>query len=70
MRRAHFEVPEGAMCEFARELASRQLNNTIVGVNPDEEVVIQVDYDRNETEAIDELEEVLDGLLGDEDDDE
>jgi hypothetical protein len=59
MRTAHFEIPEHMMSRFAEELISRRLDNTITGVTRDEEIEIEVDYDRNEAAQVDELEALL-----------
>lgn len=61
MRTAQFAVPSEAMAEFADELAERNLDNTITGTN-EGEILIEVEYERDESDAIDELEETLEEL--------
>ena len=59
MRKAEFEVPQEAMTEFADELASRNLNNTVTGTTKDGEIIIEVEYDKDESDNVDELEDIL-----------
>lgn len=61
MRTAQFAVPSEVMAEFANELAEHNLNNTITGTN-EGEILIKVEYERDESDAIDELEETLEEL--------
>lgn len=62
MRKAQFEVPSQVMAEFADEMANRNLSNKVAGTNEDGEIVVEVEYDRDETDEVDELEEILDKL--------
>jgi len=59
MRKAEFYVPSEAMVEFADALASRKLDNTVAGTTHEGEVVIEVNYERDDTDDVDELEETL-----------
>ncbi len=72
MRKAEFNVPSEAMTAFAEELATRDLDNTIVGTTEEGEIIIEVNYERDETEEIDELETILAKLVAEieEEDDE
>jgi capsular polysaccharide biosynthesis protein len=54
MRKAEFEVPQEAMTEFADELTNRNLNNTITGTTEDGEIIIEVEYDKDESDEVDE----------------
>ena len=62
MRKAEFEVPQEAMTEFADELASRNLNNTVIGTTEDGEIIIEVEYDKDESDNVDELEDILEKI--------
>ena len=62
MRKAEFNVPSEVMAEFAGEMANRNLSNTVAGTNEDGEIIVEVEYDRDETDDVDELEEILDKL--------
>ena len=62
MRKAEFEVPQEAMTEFADELASRNLNNTVTGTTEDGEIIIEVEYDKDESDNVDELEDILEKI--------
>lgn len=74
MRIAEFYVPEQAMRDFACELGESELENTIDGVTQDDEIIVKVYYEPDETKAVDELENYLERLVRaleeDEDDDE
>ncbi len=59
MRKAEFNVPSEVMAEFAGEMANRNLSNTVAGTNEDGEIIVEVEYDRDETDDVDELEEIL-----------
>jgi capsular polysaccharide biosynthesis protein len=62
MRKAEFEVPSEVMAEFAEEMASRDLDNKVIGTNDDNEIVVEVNYEREESKSVDELEKILDNL--------
>ena len=62
MRKAEFAVPSEVMAEFAEKLATQDLDNKIVGTNDDYEVLVEVEYERDQSEEIDELEEYLNSL--------
>ncbi|MBI4931841.1 MAG: hypothetical protein HY841_13850 [Bacteroidetes bacterium] len=63
MRKVEFNVPSEVMVEFAEELVNRNLNNSIIGSNEDGEVIIEVEYDKNESGDVDALEDLLDDLI-------
>jgi predicted HTH transcriptional regulator len=62
MRKAEFNVPSEAMAEFAEEMANRNLSNTVAGTNEDGEIIVEVEYNRDESEEVDELETILEKL--------
>lgn len=63
MRKAEFYVPKEAMPEFALELSNRRLENSIGGVTEENEIVVEVEYDRDEESEIDELEDFLEEVI-------
>ena len=69
MRKAEFEVPQEAMTEFADELVSRNLSNTVTGTTEDGEIIIEVEYDKDESDEVDELESILEKILEEQEDD-
>lgn len=72
MRKAEFTVPTEVMAEFTNEMTERDLENKVVGTTEDDEILVEVSYDKEEAQAVDELEEILDNLLegiGEDDDD-
>lgn len=62
MRKAEFIVPQEAVVEFCQELTEHSLTNEIKAVTEDDELVIEVSYEREETKEIDELEAHLASL--------
>ncbi|MBI4947606.1 MAG: hypothetical protein HY840_14530 [Bacteroidetes bacterium] len=62
MRKAEFFVPSEVMAEFAQELASKNLSNSITGTTEENEVIVEIEYDRDEADEVDELEELLEKL--------
>ena len=62
MRKAEFAVPSEVMAEFANEMAERELDNKVVGTTEDDEILVEVSYEKEETEIVDELETILDDL--------
>ena len=72
MRKAEFEVPSEVMAKFADEMSGRGLDNTVTGTTEDGEILVEVIYDKEESESVDELETFLDELreqIEEEDDD-
>ncbi|MBI3134213.1 MAG: hypothetical protein HYZ14_05995 [Bacteroidetes bacterium] len=63
MRNAQFYVPKEAMPAFALELSNREMDNTIEGITEEAEIIVSVEYERDEEEEINELEDFLQGLL-------
>lgn len=66
MRKAEFTVPLDVILDFAQELTEKKLTNEITGITEDDELVIEVLYDMQESKVVDELEEHLDSLIGEE----
>ncbi|MBA2612576.1 MAG: hypothetical protein H0U95_11430 [Bacteroidetes bacterium] len=73
MRKIEFEVPTEVFGDFTEKLAETGLNNRVLGKNEDDEIEIEVFYDKEDAKIIDELEEHLEELIEnieEEDDDE
>lgn len=62
MRKVELEVPAKVFGDFAEKLEETGLNNRILGKNEDDEIEIEVYYDREDAGLIDELEEYLEEL--------
>ena len=62
MRKAEFAVPSEVMAEFANEMAERELDNKVVGTSENDEILVEVIYEKEETKSVDELEAILDNL--------
>ena len=63
MRYATFEVPSDVITDFAQEMQDREIQAVLVGVNENDELILKVGYDRDQSDKIDELEEKLEELL-------
>ena len=63
MRKAEFIVPQEAAVAFSDELINRNLSNEITGTTEDNELVIEVVYEKEESKEVDELELHLDNLI-------
>lgn len=65
MRKATFTVPREGMTEFAEELSTRNFPNSIVGTTEEEEIIIEVPYDKEDEDEINELEDILEKIIDD-----
>ena len=63
MRKAEFTVPQEVVVEFCQELTEHHLTNEITGTTEDNELVIEVAYEKEESKEVDELESHLDNLI-------
>ena len=63
MRTVKVEVPVDVMLEFAEKLSSTDFEHQITGTTEDDEVEIEIFYEKHESDAIDELEEYLQELI-------
>jgi hypothetical protein len=59
MRKAEFNVPSEVMVEFAEALENHALTGVIIGKTEDDEIAIEVEYEKSETKFVDEIEETL-----------
>jgi hypothetical protein len=62
MRKIEFEVPQSIMADFAGEISIRNLTNTITGTTANKRVVIEIEFEKEESELVDELEEIFDDI--------
>lgn len=62
MRIAKFDVPAEVLAEFIDAVCDKELKSTIVSRTEDE-YNIEIDFDKNDVDKIDELEEELDSLI-------
>ena len=62
MRKVEFNVPTEVITEFAEELTNRDVSNSIIGTTEDDEIIIEVEYEKSESDAVDELEAILEKL--------
>jgi hypothetical protein len=63
MRKIEFYVPETIMADFAEELSSSMLPNRIMGKTDDNKIIIEVKYEKDESEMVDGMEDYLDELI-------
>ena len=60
MRTTQFEIPLDAMQGFAELLEEHSITNEITGTNGDGEIVVEVNYEESERDAIMQLNEFMD----------
>ncbi len=63
MRKVSFEVPVEVIGDFSEKLCELELNNSIKGRTEDDEIEIEVLYEKEDSKQVDELEEYLDELI-------
>lgn len=63
MRYVNLEVPAEVLTHFVREMQQREIKAVIVGIDDDDEFELRIGFEKEETEKIDELEEVLEELI-------
>ncbi len=63
MRHVTLEVPSEAIGEFTEKMIELELENSIFGKNDDDEIEIEVHYEKNESKQVDELESFLETLI-------
>lgn len=62
MRKITFEVPVELISDFTEKLTELGLENSITGKTGEDEIEIEVLYDKEESSEVDELEEYLEEL--------
>lgn len=70
MKTKELIVPMEAIVEIAKMLEVAQISNTITGTRQDEEIVIEVEYDRNERQVIFDLEQIIENCYDEDDENE
>lgn len=70
MRKVQFCVPSPLVVEFCEEILNSNLNNSITGITEEDEIIIEVEYGKDESKVVDKLEELLDTLCEQLDDEE
>ena len=70
MRSRTFEVPLDAMGDFAQIVDDNELTNELNGVADNGDIIVNVDYEPEEKNAINELHELIDQHNDDREDDE
>lgn len=63
MRKAIFEVPAEVIGDFVEKLTDLELNNTIIGLTDNEDLEIEVLYEKDESDEVDHLEHYLEKLV-------
>jgi len=59
MKTKEFTVSADLIVEFAEQLADSELVHAITGVTEDEEIIIEVDYEKEDRQKVFELLEML-----------
>ena len=62
MRKVEFCVPSPVMVEFCEEILNSNLNNSITGTTDEDEIIIEIEYGKDESKEVDKLEELLETL--------
>jgi hypothetical protein len=62
MRKAEFEVPAEVFGDFTEKLSESGLDNRVLGRTEDDEIEVEVYYEKSDVRVIDELEEYLEEL--------
>lgn len=71
MRKASMEVPADIIGDFTQKLTELGLENALIGTTDEGDIEVEVYYDKDDSELVDELEEYLEELkeqLNEEDD--
>lgn len=63
MKKINFEVPTEGMPEFVEDLSSRNLSNSVLGTNEDGDIIIEVFYDKEDEDEINQLENLLEKII-------
>lgn len=62
MRKAEFKVPQDIVVEFCQELTDHSLTNEVTGTTDENEIIVEVSYDKEKSKEVDELETHLANL--------
>ncbi len=63
MRKAEFNVPQEVIVEFSDAMLKQHLSNEITGTTENGEVIVEVHFDKEESDEVDALETTLDELI-------
>ena len=63
MRKIIFEVPVEVIGDFTKKMTELELENSIVGHNDEDEIEVEVLYEKSEAKEVDELEAYLEELI-------
>ena len=63
MRKVEFEVPTEVFGDFTEKLAQTGLDNRVLGKNEEDEIEIEVYYEKDDVKIIDDLEDHLEELI-------
>lgn len=69
MKTREFIVPTEAIIAIAEKLSENELTNEITGTTEDDEIIIEVQYEKEDRQTIFEMEEIIDDCQEDEEDD-
>jgi len=65
------EVPVGCIVDVAYALNDKEITNTLIGSNDEDDLVfIEVSYSKEERKAMNEIEDIIDNFESDDDEDE
>jgi len=70
MRSVIFNVPKRGIKQVASFIGENEIKNSIDGLNDDSEIILSVDYEKDESETIDELEALIDSFYAPEEEEE
>lgn len=62
-RKVEFEVPAALMPKFTEELVSKQLDHQLTGITEDDEIIIEILFNQDDPDEVEELEEFFDDLI-------
>ncbi|MGZ4049795.1 MAG: hypothetical protein ACXVPU_16410 [Bacteroidia bacterium] len=62
MRTVQFNVHTEVITEFVEAMTSRNLSNSVEGTTEEGEIIIEIEYEKKESDEVDELEEILEKL--------
>lgn len=54
-----FTVPTDSIVEFSDILAENELTNEIIGTTEDNEIIVQVEFNKSDFDAVEQLEELV-----------
>ena len=57
--RTEFTVPTDSIVEFSDILAENELTNEILGTTEDNEIIVQVEFNKSDFDAVEQLEELV-----------